>query len=241
MNIEKIQTEFDEAVEIRKELNTVHSKDYRNLSTLFSAIFGESSSTLKLLSDINYYRGGYPAESSPPKISSFIDKLGTIIKFYSHIDRLDEINNLLSVHGFKIEKIDQDFSNIIADRSALDANKRMTKITNNVMKRFDFQFNENTKEMIEWFLNQTYALQRVICTEADKIKIDIMVSVEKKLEEESEKINKSGFIRAVNSIANKKIKEENKKDTNPLIEKALSQSEMLVNNGEFLRDRILNS
>lgn len=228
-----IREEFEEAVGIRKELNSVHWKDYEALKIVFGALFADDPANLKLISDMNYYKGGYPGESSPAKIEALFWKVGTIMRYFSMIGRLDEINSLLGLYGFQVTSTDSDFRPM--NREALNEDKKVTKAVDRVTNRFGFRVLETQPEMVQWFLNTTETLQRVICGMADEIKIGIFDTVDLKMEGQ---IDKSGFNTAVNAVANKQIKEEAKKDVNGLVEKALDKSEVLGNNGEFLRSKV---
>lgn len=228
----KIDEEFEEAVEIRKELNTVHHKDFAKLGKVFGALFGVNNNTLKLLSDMNYYRGGYPGENSPPKLDALFDKAGTVIRFYEAVGRLDEINEVLAKYGFEVTK--KNHQKIEASRAALEETPAMTRATNLAYER-GFVWSDDISEMIEWFLNHTENLQGTICEMADNIKIELFSRVESKIDGA---IDKSGFNTAVNTVAKKRIKEESHRDTGSLIEKGLEKSELLVNDGDFLREKL---
>lgn len=230
-----VQEEFNEAVEIRKELNGTHWKDYEALKQVFAAIFSEEPNVLKTISDMNYYKGGYPGEDSPPKLDALFWKVGTIIKYFALVGRLDDLNGILFPYGFKLVEGDVPNRVIPMNKKALGESKKIEKAHEKLLERFDFRWTDDPKEMVEWFLDTTERLQSVICSRADEIKIDLFDKVEEKLEGQ---IDKSGFNTAVNVVANKQLKEEAKKDVGNLVEKALEKSETLTNNGEFLREKV---
>lgn len=230
-----VNDEFENAVEIRKELNGVLWKDYQSLKVLFSAIYGEPASLLKTLSDMNYYLGGYPSPDSPSRISAFSKRFGAIAKYYSLLGRLNEINSHLAEFGVRIEPIET--SQVHISREGLNA-KKVSKHLDRAIRTFNFQYIDDPKEMLEWFLNQTKALQREICQKADQIKIDLYSEVETKLEEKELTLGKGGFTSAVNAVANKRLKTEAGKDTQNVIAKALIKSDNMETDGEFLRERI---
>lgn len=235
LDFSTIEKEFEEAVEIRKELNDIHWKDYEALKVTFAALFGEDAKALKLVSDMNYYTGGYPSESSPPKIDVLLGNVGTVARYFNLVGRLEEMNRILGGYGFRLERLSgADDPKMSSD--ALDSSKKVKKAMNRAYETFGFNADgKSPREMVEWFLDQTHGLQHTICTMADEIKIDIFDSVEKKLEK---KLDKSGFNTTVNAVANRRLREERQKDTNPVTAKALEKSEVLENNGDFLRTKV---
>lgn len=230
-----VNDEFEEAVEIRKELNGVLWKDYNSLKVVFGAIYSEAPSLLKTLSDMNYYLGGYPSPDSPSRISSFSKRFGAIAKYYSLLGRLNEINSHLAEFGVRVEPIET--SQVHISREGLNS-KKVAKHIDRVSKSFGFEYIDDPKEMLEWFLDQTKALQGEICQRADQIKIDLFAEVETKLEEKELTLGKGGFTSAVNAVANKRLKAEAGKDTQNVVAKALIKSDNLETDGEFLRERI---
>lgn len=230
---EKIQDEFDEAVGIRKELNSVHWKEYERLSTVFAVLFNESKSTLKFISDLNYYQGGYPSETSPPRINSIFEKVGTAARFYDVRGKLDEINLILSSHGFELVRTNPDTSIVTMSDKRIDDDKKAIKAYEE-LGMVDSDVQGMPDQVIEKFLERTMELQRTICQMADSIKIDLFEQANVKLPE----IGKSGFVSAVNSVASKQLKESRKKDTNPLVTRVLEKVETLQADAALIEETI---
>jgi hypothetical protein len=173
------EDEFLTAVEIRKELNGVLHKDYKSLRVVFGALFDVNPSVLKMISDFNYYMGGWPSPDSPSRISKFVENFGTLAKYYSAIGRLDEINELLIPFGFEISPVVE--SNITVKIDNLNG-KVVLKHLKRIVTNYDFKATPDAKDMIEWFLKTTHDLQAEICQKADKIKIDIFDEIKEKQE-----------------------------------------------------------
>lgn len=230
-----INDEFEEAVEIRKELNGVLWKDYAALKVVFGAIFGESPSLLKTLSDMNYYTGGYPSPDSPSRISSFTKRFGIIAKYYALLDRLPELNSHLAEFGIHVQPLET--SQIHISREGLNG-KKVSKSLDRAIRVFGFNYIDDPKEMLEWFLEQTHDLQGEICQKADAIKIDLFAKAEIKLENKELTLGKGGFTSGVNAVANKRLKAEAGKDTQNVVATALVKSEKMATEGEFLREKI---
>ena len=88
--IDDISLEFEEALSIRKNLNTVLWKDYNKLQKVFTKIFNEEDKgVLKKISDMNYYQGGYPTENSKPKIEVLFRDVAAIVKYFYVMGRID--------------------------------------------------------------------------------------------------------------------------------------------------------
>jgi hypothetical protein len=231
-----VNDEFERAVEIRRELNGVHWKQYRDMSLVFASMFGVKDGILKTIADMNYYQGGYPSEESPARIDAMMWKVADVACFFNAVGRLDELNRGLAPAGFKIVS-DAPGSPIPMTMPDLE-DKKVARALNRLLADRDFKYKPDSKEMIEWFLAQTKELQGVICEMADEIKIDIFEKVEEKL---GEVLDKGGFTQAVNVVAKKRNLAEANKDTGGVIEKALSKSEVLQGNGEFLREKVTES
>lgn len=235
MIIENFEEEFDEAVEIRQELNNVLWKNYRNLAVVFDTLFDDKGGMLKRLSDLNYYKGGYPSETTPARIESVFKSIGKICKYYAALDKLDEINNILRDYGVQVEKT---ADVLTMNPQALNQNKKnIAKAVKAVKESYpDFEVKDDAAEMLEWFLDTTYKLQGQICARADEIKIDIY----NKVTTINSEIDKSGFVTAVNKTAAKKTKMEQGKNVDTLIEKITEKADIMRANGDLLEEVILN-
>jgi hypothetical protein len=228
-----IEKEFNEAVEIRQELNNVLWKDYNALKDVFDALFGETGGLLKKLADLNYYTGGYPGENSPAKVDATFSAVGKVAKYYAVRGRLEELNDYLRPHGVRLEKT---ADVVLMDPALLNANdKKLIRALRRVKDRYpDFDTRGEAADVIEWFLDKTHDLQSVICSRADEIKINIF----NKVELLNSDIDKGGFVGAVNRSAAKKTKVEAGKDTEGLVEKTMEKAETLRANGELLEETI---
>jgi hypothetical protein len=234
--IENIQEEFNRAIDIRQRINNVFWKEYSHLGKVFGALFNEDEHALKKVSDMNYYRGGYPGENSPPKLETLMKHVGVVAKYYDTIGRLDELNSTLRPYGFIIEQTGGDVHIDPRRLDELNLTRPTIKAKEKVMAKYGAIPLNSAEETINWFLDKTHSLQGVICMAADEIKITIFEEVEPKLES----VDKSGFVQAVNLSAARKTKVDNNKDAAAIIEKSLDRSEVLKKNGEFLRETVIH-
>jgi hypothetical protein len=232
--LKAIEKEFNEAVEIRQELNNVLWKDFDALKTVFDALFSETGGFLKKLSDLNYYTGGYPGENTPAKVDSMFTSVGRVAQYYAALRNLEGLNDLLRPYGVRLEATAE---TVRMDPALLNADdKKLSKALKRVKDRYD-DFDVRTAsaaETIEWFLEKTHVLQGVICSRADEIKEDIFdrVSVI------NGDIDKGGFMSAVNRYAAKKTKVEQGKDVENLVAATIDKADTLRANGELLEETI---
>jgi hypothetical protein len=229
--IENIEKEFDEAVDKRLYINTVLWKKYGDLSRAFAFIFNESPATLKKISDMNYYMGGYPSENTPPKIQSLFQAAGLIAKYFSAIGRLDQINEYLNPYGFKLSLIEApQFPVNRPNGTEAGLTVRSMKVATDA----GLDLNKSPVEIINWFIGETEVLQREICQEADKIKIGIFGSVVSKLEN----VDKSGFTKAVNRSAAKRYRRNKHKSTDGVVKQGVDMAKILHGNGSIIEEAV---
>jgi hypothetical protein len=228
-----VSEEFEQAVGIRKELNQVHWKDFNRLAIVFASVFKVPEKDLKLLSDMNYYRGGYPAEESPARLDALFWKAGTVARYWHELGRLDEVNQALSFYGMEIRPV-EGYTWLEATDEDLGSTRKVTKAHDRALQ-MGFRLGATVRDTLQWFLDATHGLQGTICSMADEIKINLFEQVNEKLDGA---IDKGGFATAVNLVAKKRHQEETRKDVNPTVAKALEKSEVLGNNGEFLREKV---
>lgn len=233
-----VATELDEAVSLRQELNSVYWKYYNDLSRVFAYIFDAEYRTLKQVSDINYYRGGWPSEKTPPRLDTLVKTFSTVVRYYSEIGRLGEINSLLALHGLHVEV------KPTKEKSLLTFNNPFTESADHPVQKHlknvvdysgSFAHLKTSKDIIEWFLAQTAVLQKTICDKADRIKIDLYDEVKKKTEGT---LPKGAFVSGVNRSAAKKTREEDGKDTAKIVEAVHKKVKTDEVTGEFLTEVI---
>lgn len=223
------EQEFEEAVEIRKNINGVLRKTYNDMSLVFSALFQCDKSDLKKISDANYYKGGYPSENSPPKISTFIRNAGITAKYFHEIGRLDEINSYMRVYGFELTPVADE----LRYTKNFKSDKKIDKAIDFLKSHYGFEIKNEASDMIEWFLERTENLQREICESSDEIKDVLYPQVEVKSD-----VSKSGFIGAVNAKANLDIKREKNKDISSNLDKIMDKSEEFATTSELFKEII---
>jgi len=199
-------------------------------------MFSVPKRTLKFISDLNYYKGGYPSETSPPRINALLERVGVAAQFFNEIDRLDELNNVLAAYGFELTMTNEHAAKVVGDDSRIDDDKKAMRAFED-LKMTAGDVSGSPKEVVEWFLERTFNLQHTICTMADTIKIDLFESAATKVPN----LGKPGFITAVNTVANKRIKDRKNKDTERLIDKALEKSETMRADADLIEEAIIDA
>jgi hypothetical protein len=194
---------LEESAAIRVDIDTNLHPEMSKLSKMFSLVFPEEKKkNFKFIKDMIYYQGGYPNPNSPPRIESLLEKFADVYKFFSFINKENEIKSFLSKFGIEINmKIDMSNDDFVP-------NDDFKTLWNQVFENEPIP--RNTRDVFKALLDQGTSLQSEICNEADKIKID-----NAKLVEEQCKIKKKHFIKSTKI----KARELRNKDITKEIEK----------------------
>lgn len=183
---------------IRHTINQELYGRMKKLSKLFQAIWGEEHSTFKLVNDSLYYQGGWPSESTPPRLHSHLDKVGKLFKYYEAMGLEDEINAYLKdKYGLEVSRTEE--YKPVTDR-CMSPSVAMELM----MELFPGEYREAMErpmtDMMFSLFSEGMDLQREICGLADRIKIMEAREVKEKFD-----IEKDHFVTAV-SIKAKEIK-----------------------------------
>ena len=99
-------------------------------------------------------------------------------------------------------------------------------------KKYDFEILDNKEDMLEWFLNTTHDLQKVICNEADKIKIDLFEEASLKMPD----LTKNAFVNTVASRSAIELKIEKMKDPANSIDNIINSAKGHLNHSSLLNE-----
>lgn len=188
-----------ECAETRRDLDVVHHPMMTALKKAFRAAFeadGFGGSDFKRLSDLVYYKGGYPSPESPPKTDALADDFARSIKLCSVIGHEAIVRRLRDVHGIDVVlrsdpiklgpvSVDHDEADDFEDNLA----------TAGISKS---EIPADKLTLLKLMVDAAQALQAEICQLADTIKVDGAEEAENKYE-----IKKSNFVRAVGLMATK--------------------------------------
>lgn len=146
---EKIIEKIENSAQIKFEIDEDLKKKMNELKKSFENIFDIEKKFFNKYKDIKYYTGGYPSESSPPKIDSMIEPISELLYLFEFV------NDTQLKDKFKSLGINISFDENIEN-----------KYTNDTMTR---------NQMIEMFnilVNDALVLQSDICLKSDEIKIN---------------------------------------------------------------------
>lgn len=173
-----------ESTKIRTELNDVLNLKMSYLAKIFNIFFEEHAGSFKFLKDMMYYQGGYPNETSPPRLDVVIDRFAIAYRYFKFLGIEKSIDSYLQQYSMKIVIDEISDSDIKFDNKSADL--------------FEFVFNDlalpkTKKELLKLLLDEGQILQKDICEKADIIKLNHAEEVK-----EACKIEKADYVRAVN-------------------------------------------
>lgn len=227
----KIRKQLERGILIREELNEVLWKRYEDLSIVFAAIFREEKGVLKQISDLNYYQGGYPSPSSPPRIESVFKRIGIASLFFDELGRLDEFNTILADYGYEIKRFKG------ANRRVRTSTAWLNAHATKAFKRLGMTGKDlkgSPRVVLARFLALTYDLQAEICGKADEIKITLYNQA--KLE--VPRLGKPGFVGAVAAVANRRIKDRGRKGSVRFVESVRDKVLMTKSDADLIDESI---
>ena len=170
-NAEFLDDKLDEAASIREHINGVHWKKFAAIQAGFSALFGRPRWQMKLLSDLHYYEGGWPHPKSKGRLDSLTDHIGAAFSLFHAMGLASSINKLLlKKFGIEIRVVNPELLALPYDRAAFDSKEVRTMLRDSGVK-VNSRMSQRT--ILSTMVNECNALQKVICQEADSIKIGI--------------------------------------------------------------------
>lgn len=189
---ETYEDTVQECAETRRDLDVVLHPTFKHLKKAFALIFaadGMTGADFKRLSDFQYYQGGYPSQSTPPKESNLAVQMANVMRLEELIDKKN-FASFLGAQGVSVDFVrpmdpnwfisDDDLSKLVEAWSGSGIDETLP---------------ETKAEALKFLLDRAQSLQSEICETADTIK-DTSLEVEEEF-----KIKKGNFIKAVNLAA----------------------------------------
>jgi hypothetical protein len=184
------EDKISEAAEKKRDADVVLHPTFRHLKQAFSLIFagaGMNGSDFKRLSDFQYYQGGYPSPTTPPKESSLAYQLANIAKLEGLIEK-DNFANFVKAEGVKLQV---EFASAIPEEWMVskDDEKKLREAWEGA--GIDVALPNKRSEVLTLLLDRSQKLQAEICETNDFIK-DLAETVEEKFQ-----IKKTNFMKVV--------------------------------------------
>ena len=211
MNIKKpefYEEKLNEATSIRYELNEMHHKEMNSFGTLFREAFGLPTRLFMTGKNMAYYKGGYPKETSPPKLQSLLSEVAQVVKLFQYLGMMDELRPYLNEFGLEISVTPEAMQSFtISADTPIETlkKKKMEKVQalyNELFKPDEETevFNMSKKALAQKLMSAALLKQKTICALADSVKLDIAEEVEVECD-----VAKPNFMRAV-GLSVKRIK-----------------------------------
>ena len=182
---------FIEAVEdsaiIKVKIDEQYKPEMSKLKKLFKMAFGVKPAVFKLINDLQFYKGGYPKETTEPKLQKMLDDIGNAFNFYELREKQDLINGYLRTkYGIEIQST-------TGNELARPGIKKLKKFE----ELYSATFNEpykltSKKDLIEKLLTAGQAIENDINFDKDAVAIAAAEMVEAKCE-----VKKPNFMAAV--------------------------------------------
>ena len=187
------EDKIGEGAEKKRDLDVILSPTFKHLKTAFTFLFGSDSmngSDFKRLSDFQYYQGGYPSATTPPKESNLAFQIANVARLESLIGQRN-FEKYCSQYGVSVDTSDE----LAAGRFALS--KEDEEKLNAAWRGagIDRDLPSNRADALELMLDRAQNLQSEICEHSDFVKA-LAEEVEEKF-----KIKKANFMKAVNLAA----------------------------------------
>lgn len=156
---------FNLAVEVRTEIQDVHRERLKDLKRIFGAI-AQDDKAFTLIKDMIYYRGGYPHENSPPKITQLVEHFVKTVAWLHFLGYDHLIDREFEKYGMKIT-----YTGVIPfDDTSLHVLDDKMKFV--FLKTFGFEAPATVKELLQYVFMEAEQVQGHICRLADKIKFE---------------------------------------------------------------------
>ena len=184
------EKQLQESSEVRFDINETHRPQMKHLGRIFRYSTGKPAKVFKLIKDLMYYRGGYPKETSPAKISVLVDRFVNMCTFFSILEIEEDIFAQLKEAGITIT-VDP---SVIQDAKLELEGKAKTKFNKSWKAAFGGKVvPETVHQILEEVFDNGISTQKTICKMADEIKVDAADKIIENCD-----ISKSVFVKAVN-------------------------------------------
>lgn len=138
---------------------------------------GSPGSVLKHISDLLYYRGGYPLPSSPPRMDVLARQTGEAVRYLHLLGNLDEFRSKLAEYGVDV---------VVSNKERFKVNINQGWFTDmeirNLLLEFDIclEPDATAKDIMKALMDQCLDLQGAICRTSNKVKKDLYDEVSSK-------------------------------------------------------------
>jgi hypothetical protein len=173
-----------ESTKIRTELNDVLHMKMSSLAKIFNTFFEDHAGSFKYLKDMMYYQGGYPNETSPPRVDVVLDRFAVVYKYFKFLGTQNILDNYLHQYGITITVEDMQNEDVKFDAKTADLFELVFH---------DLALPKTKKELLRTLLDEGMVLQKDICEKADIIKINHASEIK-----DICKIEKADYVKAVN-------------------------------------------
>lgn len=179
-----------EAGEAKRDLDVVLTPIFRHLKAAFGLMFlndGMSGTDFKRLSDMKYYQGGYPSQSSPPKEYAMAVAVANLLKMEEGLGTRN-LASFLGALGIRVEVM-----NPISPNYTLSTEDEKKLRSAWEGAGIDREIPTDKPEALELMLDRAQNIQSEICESSDSFRVEAASEVEDKF-----KIKKPNFMKAVN-------------------------------------------
>ena len=168
---------------IRLEINDVHHKEMNLIAQIYQAVFNRDSGEFRYAKDILYYKGGWPSEHTPARAESLAKHIFQSYLILSYIDQETELVDFLKEYGLSLTLIEGKESfykkNLVGDcQWKLDGNRRakVHQVWEELFPKDEIP--SRPKQLLSFIMKKAMEKQKVICTLADQIKLEVAPVVE---------------------------------------------------------------
>lgn len=191
-----LHSKLEEAVVYRRALDEQLWPQFKVLKDLFSRLFvpsesrvsvsqngklrdsgrsGSSGAILKHISDLLYYKGGYPNPTSPPRMDALARQTAEAVRYLHLIGHLDEFREKLGVYGVDV---------VCSDKKRFKVELKPGWFADEKLRKDilaagldDLHDKSTPREVMEALVDGCLSLQGTICQTSNKVKIDIYSQV----------------------------------------------------------------
>lgn len=188
-NISLYTQTVEECGELRRHINDDLWKDGINILKKLSSLVMDKK-FFGFLHQLNYYTGGKPNVTSPPRLDEFLDKFVVLIKYYELMGNLDEVSSYLNRSGIEIKST----SPLVDEELEISPEDISSDWWNELFG--DFKKDITMSSYLSKLLEKSYRIQEEICSSANVIKKEKAKEIKEKCG-----IKKPHFIKVVSAKA----------------------------------------
>lgn len=204
-NKEQFLTVVEKCAYVRQNINDVHHKYMSGLREIYANAFDRDAREFTYAKDILYYKGGWPSENTPARALTLAKHIHQAHLILSFIGEERELMMYLKKFGLELKVINEDayYGNFAANADWMKHSDRRD-IVMKLWGELDIEENlsGNPKELLKTLMMKAMERQKIICDQADLIKINAAELIEQHCG-----VKKKDFLKAVQLKA-KTLKEK---------------------------------